>query len=174
MNLAAGIIDNVAELVGKLPQIFEEIKSTFAGFDFLQIGIDVVKGIASGITNGIGEVAQAATNLANSIGNKIKEALQIASPSKLMRKYGQYTAEGLALGITDGQSMVDSAMGSLMQSSIGDIMASNANLTTSVSPAGVGGFNQTVIVNSPTQLDPSEVARQTANSTRQYALAMRR
>lgn len=35
------------------------------------------------------------------------------------------------------------------------------------------GFNQTVIVNSPTSLSPAEVARQTRNATRQMVLALK-
>ena len=38
---------------------------------------------------------------------------------------------------------------------------------------GTGGFNQQVVINSPKELSPSEVARQTRNATRDMVLALR-
>ena len=38
---------------------------------------------------------------------------------------------------------------------------------------GTGGFNQHVVINSPKELSPSEVARQTRNATRDMVLALR-
>ena len=36
-----------------------------------------------------------------------------------------------------------------------------------------GDFNQSITINAPTELDPSEIARQTRNATREYILAMK-
>lgn len=63
------------------------------------IGSNIIQGIVNGITGAAGKVKDA---IGNAIGNAVdfaKHLLGIASPSKLFKKFGYYTMEGMRLGI---------------------------------------------------------------------------
>lgn len=63
------------------------------------IGSNIIQGIVNGITGAAGKVKDA---ISNAIGNAIdfaKHILGIASPSKVFKKFGFYTMEGMRLGI---------------------------------------------------------------------------
>src|SRR5690606_28986203 len=67
--------------------------------DLYQIGKDIIQGLI----NGIGSMAQAvwdkAKSIAQGIGDAIKATLGIASPSKVMIQFGEWTGEGLKIGL---------------------------------------------------------------------------
>lgn len=63
------------------------------------IGSNIIQGIVNGITGAAGKVKDA---IGNAIGNAVdfaKHLLGIASPSKVFKKFGYYTMEGMRLGI---------------------------------------------------------------------------
>ncbi len=63
------------------------------------IGSNIIQGIVNGITGAAGKVKDA---ISNAIGNAVdfaKHILGIASPSKVFKKFGFYTMEGMRLGI---------------------------------------------------------------------------
>ena len=63
------------------------------------IGSNIIQGIVNGITGAAGRVKDA---ISNAIGNAVdfaKHILGIASPSKVFKKFGYYTMEGMRLGI---------------------------------------------------------------------------
>ena len=78
--------------------------------EMLQFGKDIVQGLINGITGMISKVKEVAGNLADSISSKIRGALGIKSPSRVMMEIGEYTTEGLALGIQSQRDMVIDAM----------------------------------------------------------------
>lgn len=77
------------------------------------IANNFIDGLKNGITNGVDKVVAAAKKLADAIPAPIKKVLQIASPSKLMEKFGDYTAQGLALGVEGGSDKVAHASSNL-------------------------------------------------------------
>lgn len=91
--------------------------------DLKTIGQNVV----SGITNGIESMRQAVENSANWIYDntvgRVKKWLGIASPSKVMRdEVGIYIAQGLAVGIKDGEHYVADSVDELLNAGINDIV----------------------------------------------------
>ncbi len=75
-----------------------------------EIGRDFVDGIIRGIGNAGAALRRAASNLASSALDTIKDKFEIASPSKVMRRYGVFLGEGLAIGIDDTDNLVKNAM----------------------------------------------------------------
>ena len=78
--------------------------------EMLQFGKDIVQGLINGITSMISKVKEVAGNLADGISSKIRGALGINSPSRVMMEIGGYTTEGLALGIESQRDMVIDAI----------------------------------------------------------------
>jgi len=59
-------------------------------------------GMAAGLRSKTSSIVAAARSIASQVTSTIRSALKIASPSKVMRQIGAYTAEGMALGLADG------------------------------------------------------------------------
>lgn len=69
--------------------------------------------MASGLSGKAGSIIAVAKSIAASVRSTIENALQIASPSKVMRRVGAYTVEGLALGMEDLIPRVASTAGAV-------------------------------------------------------------
>lgn len=59
-------------------------------------------GMEQGLRSKTASIVSAAHSIASQVTSAVRSALRIASPSKVMRRLGAFTSEGLALGITDG------------------------------------------------------------------------
>ncbi|BFH10699.1 phage tail tape measure protein [Paenibacillus melissococcoides] len=66
-----------------------------------QMGKDAITGFVDGIKGAANAVGDAVTNVANNVTDGIKDALDIHSPSRVMKELGKYTGEGFQIGIED-------------------------------------------------------------------------
>lgn len=82
-------------------KLWTDLKTGFVGLinDAVEWGKNLVEGLWNGISNMVGWIKNKVSGFAKSVGDTIKNFFGIHSPSKLMQEYGQYIAEGLALGI---------------------------------------------------------------------------
>jgi hypothetical protein len=86
-------------------------------------GVNVINGLRNGITAAFNNMIEYIRGLAARIATAFRNALGIASPSKVFREYGINIGEGLALGIDDSLTGVDRSLGNLIDTS----MLSNLN-----------------------------------------------
>lgn len=78
-------------------------------------GRNAMSGLAAGISNNAHLAINAAQNVANQITSTIQNALDIHSPSRVMRdKVGKYIPQGIALGIDKDAERVYNSMRNLM------------------------------------------------------------
>lgn len=98
-ELAAGIIQAIPELVSKIPEVITSVKDKFMEFDWIQIGKDIVSGIANGLKNAIGTIIDAAKSVGESALNGLKSLLGIHSPSRVFR---DEVGRNISLGIAEG------------------------------------------------------------------------
>jgi TP901 family phage tail tape measure protein len=135
---------------------------------FAEVGSNIVQGLWNGISSGWDWLTSQVAELANSLLEAAKDALDIESPSKKFYWIGQMVDEGFAKGLGDNSYRIDRAMS--------DILDVTENVPTPSSSSGAngarGGFTQVVNITSPVALTPYEVARQTRNATRDLVLAM--
>ncbi len=75
-----------------------------------QMGIDMINGLVGGITGAASSVVKALTGVVNDGITAAKQALGIASPSKVFAEIGMHTADGMAGGIEDGTGDVQGSM----------------------------------------------------------------
>lgn len=102
-NIAKGIVKGARDAIKKVLSL-----------DWLSVGVNIVKGIASGIINSGGLIINAAVNAAKNAFEKAKEFLGINSPSKLFRDViGRGIAEGMAVGVEDNEPLVTRAVSNL-------------------------------------------------------------
>ena len=101
LNLITTIIDSVVEFL-----------TGGAVTDFCASGKAVIDGFIKGMGDMIDSVVQKAKDIAKAAVRTVKGWLGIESPSKVFRKIGVYTGEGLALGLEDSEnSIANSAIG---------------------------------------------------------------
>ena len=99
-QLAAGIISSIPTVVGAIPGIISGIRGAFSGVDWGSIGSNIISGIAAGISAAAGSIISSLQNLASNALKAAKDALGIASPSKVFRdQVGRYISEGIAEGV---------------------------------------------------------------------------
>ena len=63
-ELLAGIIEEVPNLLASIPGIIADIGSAFLDKDWGEIGLNIIRGIATGVKNAAGELVDAAVNAA--------------------------------------------------------------------------------------------------------------
>ena len=114
VSLIEGLGNALPNLITAAGDIWHTIWDTITSIDWLQLGVDIVRGLINGLTSMGGALWDAAQNIAKSAFNAIKSFFGIASPSKLMQfEIGPYIPQGLALGIEKNASFVDDAMDDL-------------------------------------------------------------
>ena len=110
-EMAAGLIEAIPDVVAKIPDIIKGIVDAFMGFDWLSLGGDIISGIADGLWNAAGKIAEAAKEAAASALNAAKDFLGIKSPSRVFRdKVGKMVSLGMAEGIKNNTWAVSDAV----------------------------------------------------------------
>ena len=161
LNLITGLLNAIPDIILAIPQIVSAIWDTLMATDWGQLGSDLIAGIANGITNAVGSLVEAAKSACSRLVDGVKSFFQIGSPSKVMAKeVGRWLPPGIADGIEDNMGVAQKAM-------------TDMNSDGSFSSGGSNGFTQNITIQSPKELSPSEVARQTRNKTRELILSMR-
>jgi len=110
-NLADAFTEGAPQAVDAVTETTEEIKTTTEQglSDMETLGYNAAIGLANGINIGAVEAIGAANDLARQVYNSIQSALDIHSPSRVLMRMGQFTAEGFAEGIEDGMARVEAA-----------------------------------------------------------------
>lgn len=104
-----GVVSRAWDLLsGSFSILLKSISTWFTDLkeSAIQWGKDVINGFADGIKEKISSAVSAASDLANGVSSSIRNFFEIASPSKLMKRFGKFIAEGLAKGIEGGSTIV--------------------------------------------------------------------
>lgn len=109
VTLATGLISYTPTLLTYIPQIITAIIGAFSKQDWGQIGRDIIDGLINGLESMLSSLANAAEDIAKSIGDTFKDLLGIGSPSKVFMQYGVWTDEGFAIGIDKGAKEIERA-----------------------------------------------------------------
>lgn len=123
-SFLGGIISDVASWVGEMASNAIEAASEFASNlidglasipgQVVDIGGQIISGMVDGVVGAAGDLIDAVGGAINDAIGWAKGLLGIASPSKVFREFGQFTMQGMALGIDDDSDLpmrsVDDAM----------------------------------------------------------------
>lgn len=102
--LAVGPIQALPKLHEAVPKLVAAIINGFLNTNWLDVGSNLVSGIAKGISNGVGMVVSAAKNMANSVWKSITGIFDMHSPSRLAIRVFQkdFVENGIGQGILKG------------------------------------------------------------------------
>ncbi len=136
-ELASGLIRAIPNLVGKIPQIISAIKDAFLSVDWISVGVNIIKGIASGVASAAGQLVDAAVSAATDALNWVKSKLGIHSPSRVFRdQVGKNMALGIGVGFEDNIPYKD--MEKQANKMVSRIQGAALGVTTSASPTASG------------------------------------
>ena len=103
-----GIVESVKGAVGKAVDAMSGL-----GSKLLQAGKDLIQGFMDGIQSKAQAVWDAAVGVGQKAIDAVKHILGIASPSKVFKQLGKYTAQGMSIGLDKYSYMAEESAGSL-------------------------------------------------------------
>lgn len=110
-KLAAGIIKAYPQVIRAIFELMKQLASEVKKVDWLELGGNIVKGIGKGIKNAGGEIWNALRSVVGDAWDRVKDYLQIGSPSKLFENsIGRMIPQGMAIGIEEDADYVTKAM----------------------------------------------------------------
>ena len=123
-KLVSGLIQAIPQIISAIPQLISAIVNGFGSYDWWSIGKNIIKGIADGLKNAAGMIADAARDAAKKAFEAAKDFLGIDSPAKKGIYIGNMYDAGIAKGIVKNKSLVNDAISELNKDSFSGINAS--------------------------------------------------
>ena len=99
--IAGGLVGAVGELIVATDELISEIIDKFGETDWGQMGKDLVSGFKKGIKDAWEDLKKWFEGLFDDLIGIAKKILGIASPSKVFKQLGKWTAEGFGIGWDD-------------------------------------------------------------------------
>ena len=100
------IINNLKSKANEMPRAFDAMRGSM-----VSSGEYAMSGLAVGLSNGAWQAYSMAETIANNIRSKIKSALDINSPSRVMRDdVGRWIPAGIAVGMERNAGVVDNPL----------------------------------------------------------------
>ena len=120
LAVGKGIISGVGSVISNMGQALSQVVTSAKTFipRFLSIGGDLIKGLAQGIANSAGAVIKSITGVVQGAIKGAKKLLGIKSPSRVFKRIGAWTSEGMAIGVEKEKPQVVRNVGSLATDTI--------------------------------------------------------
>ncbi|MEK5530646.1 hypothetical protein MKX79_14870 [Viridibacillus sp. FSL R5-0468] len=134
------------------------------------IGKDSIKGLMAGMEDMEPSLQKKAQSIADSISKTIAKALQIKSPSRVMKKLGKWVPVGLADGMEDNIGAVIQATQRMANATIPSLTGANSGGSISHVDNARSYQSSITIVNQVPNISPSELARKSIQAQRQLAM----
>lgn len=167
-GLVAGINGSKNDATQQMSGLASDMISKFDNLksEMDSIGNNAMSGLTNGINSGANAAIEAARSVANQIVSTMKSAMDIHSPSRVMRdEVGKMIPAGIAVGIDANASVVDKSMrnlGKRVSLPSLDNLKSNLGFNSVANMSFAGNLKQDIVVEVPVNLSGEEVARVTA------------
>ena len=122
-GLAQGVDSGAGQPVASVTNLSNRLKTPFYSLnsEFYTIGQFAMAGLNVGLWSGSGSVMATAQSIADRVKSTIKSALDIHSPSRVMRdEIGRFIPQGIAVGIDKDAGVVERSMARLKESMLFD------------------------------------------------------
>ena len=130
IQLAGGLIKAIPQLVAKIPQIITSLVDGFKNYfsNMVNVGKNIVDGIKSGISNAWNNLVSWFKGLFGDLIGIAKKILGIASPSKVFKEIGGFTAEGFGEGFVDTMDEVNQDIADAIPTEFDADISTNMNM----------------------------------------------
>lgn len=129
-----GLSDNLGSTYSTIDDYVNNVKSGFDGiYDSLwDIGHYAGRGFYDGLESMENSIFSEARYIADNVSDTIRDALDIHSPSRVMKQIGEYTIEGFKQGMELNYKPVEVSLGDFTSDIIQSTKASKFNANTSI------------------------------------------
>lgn len=102
--------------------LISNITSALSGLPskMFEIGKNIIQGMINGVKNMASKVVDSVKGVVNNAISGAKKLLGIHSPSRVFMEIGEYTSEGMAIGIEQNEDMVQKASENMVNTAIPD------------------------------------------------------
>jgi phage-related minor tail protein len=146
-------------LKSKVQDGINRVKSFLSGINLKQMGKDMIQGLINGIGSMAKNLVKKAKGVVNGAIEGAKNLLGIASPSRVFMEIGEYTGEGMAIGMDKVGSMVRQSSERMANAAIPNVSSFN---TPSVSQdGGITNPNYNGSITLQIDLDGDTIGRKT-------------
>ena len=163
VKMIGGIGNAIPKVLSAAQDVVHTIWDTICDIDWMQLGKDIISGLIEGIGAMAGALWDAAKSIGTSVLDSIKGALDIHSPSRVMRdQVGKWIPAGVAEGIRRNLSPVRFAMQNLADVVSTSDVAPNPHWPRPA-PAFGGGYGQISLhqtIHTHDSLTPAETTRE--------------
>lgn len=138
VNGARGAWNNLTSSVSNAVNTVRNVFNSLSNINLYAIGRNIIDGLINGVTSGLNRLWSTISNIGNNITKSIRNALDIHSPSRVMRdQVGKYIPQGIAVGIEADADTAYKAMQSL-----------SSGLLDGITPEAALGANRVGLANS--------------------------
>ncbi|MET3658388.1 tape measure protein [Sporosarcina psychrophila] len=132
-GMVVGVDKGAPKVIESMNKLFKAMLLPFANIsaEFQKIGGFAAEGMNIGLNNGAPKVMATARNLANNVAVEMRKALDINSPAGATIAIGEFTGQGLAIGIESTKELVKKAV-NVVSSVIKTTAKSNAAEVTKI------------------------------------------
>lgn len=124
LKLVSGLISAIPHVISGVAKVAKKIISTFKDTNWLEVGINIIKGIAKGISSAAGQLWNAAKGVLGGFKDKVLGFFGIHSPSRWGSWVGRMLDIGVAKGIGGYTRLIGNQAQKIfdtVQSYVGDI-----------------------------------------------------
>ena len=124
LKLVSGLISAIPHVISGVAKVAKKIISTFKDTNWLEVGINIIKGIAKGISSAAGQLWNAAKGVLGGFKDKVLGFFGIHSPSRWGKWVGRMLDTGVAKGIGGYTRLIGNQAQKIfntVQSYVGDI-----------------------------------------------------
>ena len=110
-ELATGIQNGASGVSSAVTSVMSSAVSALSGYEsqFYSAGSNLALGFANGISSSAFAASTAAAAMASAAASAARNALDIHSPSRVMEEIGEYSGEGLVVGLDNSKAAVEQA-----------------------------------------------------------------
>ena len=144
-QLASGIIKALPKIGEAIITVWKKIFEIWRNIDWLELGKNVILGIAKGVENYKSQLWQAIKDACKGALKSAKDFFGISSPSKVMAdQVGKWLPEGIAVGVENNADVVNSAMSDLTNEALSGING-NARSVVAVQSGNSSSLNKSSV-----------------------------
>jgi tape measure domain-containing protein len=132
LKLVSGLISAIPHVISGVAKVAKKIISTFKDTNWLEVGINIIKGIAKGISSAAGQLWNAAAKVLGSFKDKVLGFFGIHSPSRWGKWVGRMLDTGVAKGVGNNIRLIANQaqkMFDTVQSYVFDVNTLGMNLS---------------------------------------------
>lgn len=120
-NMVRSVGEKMGAVREKIKSIWDRVMGFFKKINLFNIGKDIIQGLINGIGNLAGAVWKKAGDIANGIKGAFKSLLGIHSPSRVMTELGEYTGQGVEVGLDHSVKGIDKASEQIAAAAVPEI-----------------------------------------------------